>query len=119
MGLCIKEMLIGADPFKIGELWKDVPGHRDERAARHGDPAMSAVDMALWDLCGKAVGQPVHQAARAPPARGSRPMPRCSRRDTEFENTATRSAPRPKAKAMGFKAMKTEITMSRRMPMAA
>ena len=35
MGLSIKDMLIGADPFEIGDLWRrDLSGHRHEwRAA--------------------------------------------------------------------------------------
>ena len=62
MGLCIKEMLIGADPFQIGELWKKMYLGTAMNGRRgmiiH---AMSAVDMALWDLCGKALGKPVHE----------------------------------------------------------
>jgi L-alanine-DL-glutamate epimerase-like enolase superfamily enzyme len=61
MGLSIKEMLIGQDPFKIGDLWKKLYLGTAMNGRRgmviH---AMSAVDMALWDLCGKAVGKPVH-----------------------------------------------------------
>src|SRR5215470_17334267 len=62
MGLSIKQMLIDADPFQIGELWRQIYLGTAMNGRRgmviH---AMSAVDMALWDLCGKAVGQPVHQ----------------------------------------------------------
>ena len=53
MGLSIRDMLIGADPYAIGDLW---------RAAYLGTAmngrrgmvihALSAGDMALWDLCG-------------------------------------------------------------------
>ena len=54
-------MLIGADPFEIGELWRRMYLGTAMNGRRgmviH---AMSAVDMALWDLCGKAVGEPVH-----------------------------------------------------------
>ena len=61
MGLSIKDMLIGADPFEIGELWRRIYLGTAMNGRRgmviH---AMSAVDMALWDLCGKAVGKPVH-----------------------------------------------------------
>jgi D-galactarolactone cycloisomerase len=61
MGLCIKEMLVGADPFKIGELWKRMYLGTAMNGRRgmviH---AMSGIDMALWDLCGKALGKPVH-----------------------------------------------------------
>ncbi len=62
MGLSIKDMLIGADPFEIGELWQKIYLGTAMNGRRgmviH---AMSAVDMALWDLCGKALGKPVHE----------------------------------------------------------
>jgi L-alanine-DL-glutamate epimerase-like enolase superfamily enzyme len=61
MGLSIRDLLIGADPFQIGELWRKIYLGTAMNGRRgmviH---AMSAVDMALWDLCGKAVGLPVH-----------------------------------------------------------
>ena len=104
MGLCIKEMLIGEDPFQIGDLWKKMYLGTAMNGRRgmiiH---AMSAVDMALWDLCGKALGKPVHAnclAARR--ASTSRPMHRCSRPGTGSRNIATRSAlqrKRPRASA--------------------
>ncbi|MBA3450328.1 MAG: mandelate racemase/muconate lactonizing enzyme family protein [Chloroflexia bacterium] len=61
MGQSIRDLLIGADPFAIGNLWRAcylgtaMNGRRG--MVVH---ALSAVDMALWDLCGKAVGLPVH-----------------------------------------------------------
>jgi len=62
MGLCMKEMLIGADPFQIGALWKKMYLGTAMNGRRgmiiH---AMSAIDMALWDLCGKAMNKPVHE----------------------------------------------------------
>lgn len=54
-------MLIGAEPFDIGGLWSRgylgtaMNGRRG--VVIH---AISAVEMALSDLCGKAMGQPVH-----------------------------------------------------------
>jgi L-alanine-DL-glutamate epimerase-like enolase superfamily enzyme len=61
MGLSIRDLLIGADPFQIGDLWRKIYLGTAMNGRRgmviH---AMSAVDMALWDLCGKAVGLPVH-----------------------------------------------------------
>jgi L-alanine-DL-glutamate epimerase-like enolase superfamily enzyme len=47
--------LIGNDPFDIEALW--------ERLYRTGvpTPALSAVELALWDIVGKALGQPVHR----------------------------------------------------------
>ncbi len=61
MGPPIRDMLIGAEPFDIGGLWSRgylgtaMNGRRG--VVIH---AVSAVEMALSDLCGKAMGQPVH-----------------------------------------------------------
>jgi L-alanine-DL-glutamate epimerase-like enolase superfamily enzyme len=50
-------ILIGADPLEIGRLW-----HRMQAAGRwYADPiAIGSVDIALWDIAGKAAGLPVH-----------------------------------------------------------
>jgi len=52
-------LLIGRDPLAIEFLWDIM--HRNQVHGRQGDPmiALSAVDCALWDLKGKAFGQPV------------------------------------------------------------
>ncbi|MCD6030073.1 MAG: Mandelate racemase/muconate lactonizing protein [Thermomicrobiales bacterium] len=61
MGLSIRDLLIGADPFQIGDLWrKTYLGTAMNGRRGMVIHAMSAVDMALWDLCGKATGLPVH-----------------------------------------------------------
>lgn len=60
MGL--KQVLIGQDPTKIEQVWQDMyastayVGRRG--AALH---AMSAIDIALWDLLGKHRNVPVHE----------------------------------------------------------
>jgi len=61
MGLCIRDMLIGADPFDIAGLW-DKMYKGTAMNGRRGVVihAMGAIDMALWDLKGKALGLPVH-----------------------------------------------------------
>ncbi|MFZ0498175.1 MAG: mandelate racemase/muconate lactonizing enzyme family protein [Steroidobacteraceae bacterium] len=114
MGLEIKRMLIGADPFQIGPLWQRLYVGTAMNGRRgvviH---ALSAVEMALWDLCGKAVGQPVHALlggaqrdhitpyASLQPAGGSFE----SYRDALVESALA-------AKAHGFRAVKTEVTMN-------
>jgi L-alanine-DL-glutamate epimerase-like enolase superfamily enzyme len=61
MGLSIRELLIGADPFRIGELWRTCyVGSAMNGRRGMVIHALGAVEMALWDLCGKAVGLPVH-----------------------------------------------------------
>lgn len=58
-----QEMVIGSDPFKSEHLWARM--YRESFWALGGGPivyaAMSAIDTALWDIKGKALGQPVYQ----------------------------------------------------------
>jgi len=53
----LKPVLMGKDPMHreaiVAELWKK------QRAA--GVRAIGAADVALWDLLGKAMGQPIHR----------------------------------------------------------
>ena len=57
----LREVLVGQDPLQIDRLW-----HVMYRATYHygrGGVALhviSAIDMALWDIAGKAAGRPVH-----------------------------------------------------------
>ncbi|HYN07969.1 MAG TPA: L-rhamnonate dehydratase [Vicinamibacterales bacterium] len=58
--LYLKPLLVGADPFDVEYLWqhmyrKTMPFGRKGV----GMAAISAVDIALWDILGKATGQPV------------------------------------------------------------
>ena len=114
MGLAIKEMLIGADPFAIGDLWKRMYVGTAMNGRRgvviH---AMSAIDMALWDLCGKAVGKPVHALLggatrdRITPYASLQPA---GARFEDYRDALVQSA--LDAKALGFRAMKSEVTMN-------
>jgi L-alanine-DL-glutamate epimerase-like enolase superfamily enzyme len=75
--------------------------------------ALSAVEMALWDLCGKAVGKPVHELLGGATRRSITPyasLQPAGGRFEDYRDALCQSAER--AKAMGFKAMKTEITMN-------
>ena len=62
MGLCMKELLLGADPLDIEGIWRRIylgtamNGRRG--AVVH---ALGAVEMALRDLKGKALGKPVQE----------------------------------------------------------
>jgi len=58
--------LVGRDPLRLSELINALRTKIDNRLT--GFPtrsvelrAISAIDMALWDLMGKALGQPIHQ----------------------------------------------------------
>ncbi|MFO0992203.1 MAG: mandelate racemase/muconate lactonizing enzyme family protein [Hyphomicrobiales bacterium] len=114
MGLSIKDMLIGADPFEIGELWRRIYLGTAMNGRRgmviH---ALSAVEMALWDLCGKAVGAPVHELLGGATRKSITPyasLQPAGHRFEEYRDALCASAER--AKALGFTAMKTEVTMN-------
>lgn len=59
----VEAFTLGADPFATEQLWERM--YRSSFWGLGGGPvvfgAMSAIDMALWDIKGKALGQPVYQ----------------------------------------------------------
>ena len=65
----ITPLVVGGDPFDVERIWQDLFAltYRSVRGipalARQQRPlvtAMSAIDIALWDLKGKAIGRPVY-----------------------------------------------------------
>ena len=60
-GQGLRQMLIGEDPTRINALWEKMYHHSCTYGRRgiviH---AISAIDMALWDIVGKSCGEPVH-----------------------------------------------------------
>ena len=114
MGLSIKDMLIGESPYDIGRLWSKIYLGTAMNGRRgvvvH---ALSAVEMALWDLCGKAVGQPVHALLGGATRKHITPYASLQPAGSsfgEYRDALCTSA--LKAKSMGFKAVKTEVTMN-------
>jgi len=60
MGLGLKEMLIGQDPLQVEALWEKLYiGSAMNGRRGLGICAMGALDMALWDIRGKAEGKPI------------------------------------------------------------
>ena len=61
----IKDKLMGEDPLRIGYLWDKMYMGGTRKPVAKGDyiASMSAVDIALWDLMGKALNQPVWKLA--------------------------------------------------------
>ena len=53
--------LIGEDPERIEYLWQACFRRRFYRGGPATGAAISAIDMALWDIKGKAYGVPVYQ----------------------------------------------------------
>ncbi|MFN7920090.1 MAG: mandelate racemase/muconate lactonizing enzyme family protein [Bryobacteraceae bacterium] len=112
MGISLKDVLIGADPFAISELW-----HRMYTASamngRRGVVinAMGAIDIALHDILGKALGKPVWQLLGGTPRESITPyaslQPEVSSWSAYRESIIEWAK---KAQAFGFRAAKTEIT---------
>jgi L-alanine-DL-glutamate epimerase-like enolase superfamily enzyme len=61
--------LVGADPLAVETLWSRMY-HDAVLLGRRGAAvrALSAIDLALWDLIGKASGQPLHRLLGGPKA---------------------------------------------------
>ena len=58
----VERHVIGSDPFRIEALWRKVYGRGYSlRPDISLMGVMSAVEMALWDIVGKAVGKPVYE----------------------------------------------------------
>ena len=53
----LKPLLVGCDPLDIGALWQAM--HQRQRDVDPG--AIGVVDVALWDIAGKAAGLPIHR----------------------------------------------------------
>ncbi len=54
-------MIIGEDPFRIDHLWQMMFRGYFYPAGREKLDALGAIDLALWDLKGKALGLPVYE----------------------------------------------------------
>ncbi len=62
MGLGLKEMLIGADPMDTEGIWERLyVGSAMSGRRGAGICAIGAIDIALWDIKGKATGKPCWQ----------------------------------------------------------
>ena len=57
-----RQLLLGEDPRDVGRLWEKLyRGSLYFGRRGVGIHALSGIDIALWDLCGKALDQPVHR----------------------------------------------------------
>ena len=54
--------VIGRDPFDVGVTWEDLYNRvKDYGLTGLSVAGISGIDIALWDIMGKALGQPVHR----------------------------------------------------------
>lgn len=114
MGMCMRDILLGADPQDIAGLWEKLyistamNGRRG--AVVH---AIGAIDMALWDLMGNARGVPVHELlgdTRSDPVVPYASLQPGGNSFEEYRDALCASA--EKAKGLGFRAVKAEVTMN-------
>jgi L-alanine-DL-glutamate epimerase-like enolase superfamily enzyme len=61
MGVGLEEQLLGADPLQPEAIWQKLYS-ASKMTGRRGALicALGAIDMALWDITGKALGVPIH-----------------------------------------------------------
>jgi L-alanine-DL-glutamate epimerase-like enolase superfamily enzyme len=101
--LHLKPLLIGADPWDLEFLWQHM--YRKTMAFGRkgvGMAAISAVDIALWDILGKSAGQPVYRLL------GGRTKPRIPVYASRLYSTPLEELAREskRYKDEGYKAMK-------------
>ena len=58
----VNHFVVGRDPFKIELIWQTMYASRHDfrHPSLHAGPVLSAIEMALWDIVGKAVDQPIY-----------------------------------------------------------
>ncbi len=57
----LKPMLTGRDPRRVERHWESMVLNDGPRATRAPTTIAGAIDIALWDITGKAAGRPVHE----------------------------------------------------------
>jgi L-alanine-DL-glutamate epimerase-like enolase superfamily enzyme len=57
----VKPHLIGQDPFYREKIWHSLRERQRLHLGQLSDRIMAAIDLALWDLAGQVLGQPVHK----------------------------------------------------------
>ena len=56
------QFVIGEDPFRVEWIWQRIFASRHDyrHPSMDSTPALSAIEMALWDIIGKAMNQPIY-----------------------------------------------------------
>jgi L-alanine-DL-glutamate epimerase-like enolase superfamily enzyme len=114
MGLGLQEMLLGADPMQPEAVWEKL--YRGSKmTGRRGALicALGAIDMALWDIKGKALGVPVSRLFGAETGKRVTPyaslLPAGRTLDAYADSLVAKAL---KAKAQGFRAVKLEVCIN-------
>jgi galactonate dehydratase len=61
-----RDFVMGSDPMQVEHTWQSMYVHSFYRAGPVMGSAISAIDQALWDIRGKALGMPVHRLLGGP-----------------------------------------------------
>ena len=114
MGLGLEDMLIGEDPMQPEAIWQKLYSGSKMNGRRGAVIcAIGAIDMALWDIKGKALGLPVYKLLGG--AVKDSIVPYASLLpigDTLAEYRESLKAKLLQAQAFGFKAAKLEICIN-------
>jgi len=57
----VRPMLVGQDPFYREKIWQSLRERQRLHVGVLSDKVLAAVDLALWDLAGRALNQPVYK----------------------------------------------------------
>ncbi|RIK84551.1 MAG: mandelate racemase/muconate lactonizing enzyme family protein [Planctomycetota bacterium] len=114
MGLGLTEMLLGENPLDIERLWEKLYTGSAMNGRRGAVIcAIGALDMALWDIAGKAAGKPCWQLLgerRPDPIVPYASLQPNGNSFAEYRDSLVAWAVR--AKELGFRAGKMEVTLS-------
>lgn len=114
MGLGLREMLIGADPLDVEQLWERMyvgSAMNGRRGAVIN--AIGALDMALHDLRGKALNQPCHELLGTTARPTITPYASLQPETSNFEDYRDSMIEwARRAVANGFRAVKAEVTLA-------
>jgi L-alanine-DL-glutamate epimerase-like enolase superfamily enzyme len=57
----VKPAIVGEDPFNREKIWRDLNHRQRLNMGTMSDKVLMAVDLALWDLAGRYLNQPVYK----------------------------------------------------------
>ena len=99
----LESYLVGKDPRQPAHHWQAMYRHAFYRGDIILTSALSAVDIAMWDIKGKALGVPVYELLGGP----TRDRIKCYGQAESVEETKTHVL------AAGYKSMKTSVSSTR------
>jgi L-alanine-DL-glutamate epimerase-like enolase superfamily enzyme len=68
----VKPAIVGEDPFNREKIWRDLNHRQRLNMGTMSDKVLMAVDLALWDLAGRALDTPVYKLLGGYPRQGAR-----------------------------------------------